>query len=672
MRKYQKYNGHVLMLIILLIACYIRPAVVTGSQEKTDRECTLGDKECRKTEKPKLRLALPYINTVKVGYEQQVQLSEGKLLNIKTLSTAPPIFEIPDFFTADECDLVIEMAKNKGMSDSPVMEDPRGLPNDTTKQVFDDWDTNDDGFIDPEEVIYLPGKSDLYLTTEDVTKMFADLAIDKDNNGKMDFEELQAVTVEGMKKYFDGLRNTKSRLRSRNTQQTWLWHDEDELLQYEDLLEDYHDRFSKLTKLPSKIIEDSEPLQVEHYQQHGHYHCHHDSEVINTGLPCCTYGASECRLCRYLTVSIFLNDVEDGGELAFPVADNNTFNWEVWTKESLTKCNLAKHCSESNLVIKPKKGKAILFYNHLLNHKTRWLSAVDPRALVGGCDVRKGEKWIANAWININGDGINDLISWKSAANWMSGNNRNDEVITALKRTDTEGNIDEEIENRYTLEKNILRAPTSNKIEGPPRPEGTPDFNNVQGHARGSYDAIEGINMKEVKNDNTPHTQQENIYTRGTHDATQGINMKEVKKDNTPQTQQENIYTRGTHDATQGINMKEVKNDNTPQTQQENVRYTKQSTQEQDEEEEGPTGPIAHLGNTPAPLPLPLETVTEPKPPTMDDPPIPPQEGYRVLRSIMLLIDELDQVELEILARNLHSKLKLVCVPLIMNPMGGI
>lgn len=47
---------------------------------------------------------------------------------------------------------MIEMAKKKGMTDSPVIEDPRGLPNDTTKHVFDDWDTNNDGFIDVDEV----------------------------------------------------------------------------------------------------------------------------------------------------------------------------------------------------------------------------------------------------------------------------------------------------------------------------------------------------------------------------------------------------------------------------------------------------------------------------------------------------------------------------------------
>ena len=26
---------------------------------------------------------------------------------------------------------------------------------------------------------------------------------------------------------------------------------------------------------------------------------------------------------------VFLNDVDEGGELAFPVADNETFTWEV-------------------------------------------------------------------------------------------------------------------------------------------------------------------------------------------------------------------------------------------------------------------------------------------------------------------------------------------------------
>jgi hypothetical protein len=34
---------------------------------------------------------------------------------------------------------------------------------------------------------------------------------------------------------------------------------------------------------------------------------------------------------RYITILYFLNDVEEGGETAFPVADNATFSIEVLT-----------------------------------------------------------------------------------------------------------------------------------------------------------------------------------------------------------------------------------------------------------------------------------------------------------------------------------------------------
>ena len=39
---------------------------------------------------------------------------------------------------------------------------------------------------------------------------------------------------------------------------------------------------------------------------------------------------------RYITILYYLNDVEGGGETAFPVADNETLNFEV-SDESKTK-----------------------------------------------------------------------------------------------------------------------------------------------------------------------------------------------------------------------------------------------------------------------------------------------------------------------------------------------
>ena len=33
--------------------------------------------------------------------------------------------------------------------------------------------------------------------------------------------------------------------------------------------------------------------------------------------------------CRYITILYFLNDVKEGGETAFPIAENGTFNRQV-------------------------------------------------------------------------------------------------------------------------------------------------------------------------------------------------------------------------------------------------------------------------------------------------------------------------------------------------------
>ena len=84
-----------------------------------------------------------------------------------------------------------------------------------------------------------------------------------------------------------------------------------------------------------------------------------------------------------------------------------------------------------------------------------------------------------------------------------------------------------------------------------------------------------------------------------------------------------------------------------------------------------PKGPRLAKTETSSPLPLTEEKMTPRGPPVVNVPRA-RYEGNRIMQSIMLLLEELDQVELEIIARNLHTKLKLVCVPLIMNPMGSI
>ena len=63
------------------------------------------------------------------------------------------------------------------------------------------------------------------------------------------------------------------------------------------------------------------------------------------------------------------------------------------------KFNLMEFCHDGKLVVAPKRGKAIMWYNHFVDEETGWLGERDDYTLHGGCGVKKGFKWIANNWI---------------------------------------------------------------------------------------------------------------------------------------------------------------------------------------------------------------------------------------------------------------------------------
>ncbi|CAB3991735.1 transmembrane prolyl 4-hydroxylase-like, partial [Paramuricea clavata] len=80
------------------------------------------------------------------------------------------------------------------------------------------------------------------------------------------------------------------------------------------------------------VIFTSSLTSVVNYGPRGHYNCHQDSDEIDKETRCCfldDYETTDCRICRYLTVLYFLNDVEEGGETAFPIADNETYDDDV-------------------------------------------------------------------------------------------------------------------------------------------------------------------------------------------------------------------------------------------------------------------------------------------------------------------------------------------------------
>ncbi|KAL4217855.1 L-ascorbic acid binding [Mactra antiquata] len=60
--------------------------------------------------------------------------------------------------------------------------------------------------------------------------------------------------------------------------------------------------------------------------------------------------------------------------------------------------NLSYSCHNSSVVVKPKLGTAVMWYNHYIDEEG-YLGETDYRTFHGGCDVIKGNKWIANNWI---------------------------------------------------------------------------------------------------------------------------------------------------------------------------------------------------------------------------------------------------------------------------------
>jgi prolyl 4-hydroxylase len=110
-------------------------------------------------------------------------------------------------------------------------------------------------------------------------------------------------------------------------------------------------RFSVLAGLPP---EHAEPLVVQRYQVGQEYQQHRDY-----------YTDSRHTSQRLVTVFAYLNDVEAGGNTAFPIL---------------------------GLSVRPERGKAVRFANTHPNGKP------NPDTLHAGLPVIRGEKWLATLW----------------------------------------------------------------------------------------------------------------------------------------------------------------------------------------------------------------------------------------------------------------------------------
>lgn len=119
-----------------------------------------------------------------------------------------------------------------------------------------------------------------------------------------------------------------------------------------------------------------EPFNVLRYDVGQHYDSHLDAFAEQD------YGKQYSQ--RILTLLIYLNDVEEGGETVFLLEGKNGTARERGINY--------KSCS-MGVKIKPRMGDVLLFWSANPD------GSLDRHALHGGCPVLKGQKWVATKWI---------------------------------------------------------------------------------------------------------------------------------------------------------------------------------------------------------------------------------------------------------------------------------
>jgi len=151
-----------------------------------------------------------------------------------------------------------------------------------------------------------------------------------------------------------------------------------------------------LLKHPPELME---PLQVVRYPAGGHYYFHTDSATPFEQSMSNSYISNGGN--RYATIIVYLTEPTRGGHTAFPLSvqspvpyDADIHSGRQPTIDSNIGCDASK-----SLVVYPKKGSAVLFYD--LIEDAHMAGITDIRTTHAGCDTFEGttEKIIMNQWL---------------------------------------------------------------------------------------------------------------------------------------------------------------------------------------------------------------------------------------------------------------------------------
>ncbi|CAM9283659.1 unnamed protein product [Lampetra planeri] len=363
---------------------------------------------------------LPRIEGIRVGHVQAVSLVSDKTHEMKTISLKPLLFEIPGFLSAEECRVVVQLAQLKGLKESQIApsqrqeESNQPLLSLSTEEVFSLLDLDQDGLLQKHEMVSHSNSQDgTWLSPENILQILAGLDASSSGpvkhfcvhlTGMLNLEEFSRVYDLDQHSGKEQSGTLRGLFKQRN-KHTWLYQG----VGSHHVLQTLRSRITSLTRLPTTLVDMSEPLQVIRYELGDFSNAHHDSSPSHLKTTCAHTRLAGNRSaltevsCRYLTVSLYLSSVEEGGETTFPVADNRTYNEQALVQDGVDLTDTQETCGKGNLRIKPTAGTALLWYNHLSDGRG-WMGELDEYSLHGDCPVKRGLKWVANSWVNVDPD----------------------------------------------------------------------------------------------------------------------------------------------------------------------------------------------------------------------------------------------------------------------------
>lgn len=352
----------------------------------------------------------------------------------------------------------------------------------------------------------------------------------------------------------------------------------------------------------------------------------------------------------------------------------------------LKKCEKKPNPEMSNIVVKPKRGSAVFWYNHEVNPYTGWMGQLEARAISALSPVKTSTNtsaWTAKMWVNIIGDGVHMLKPWRLGSNWLKEPNKKKEIIERM-RNDFYREGELYLHRHRKTYRKQYEVERQQKLHEQQQQHFHQQQQQEQQKQQQNENAFRAAQNKETTNKNyCDKTSPFSITTT----ATTKINKQGRNKLQKIENAENTFDLRPNKNTTAAPSNRSNKNfENIPQNNKssehdalklqsdngEKIVETdfKHISVDKNTKPIGPSSNIPVLGfhtNTDKRADVPLGPPKRPLDPKTFQRNKVIENG--LVKASLLLLEELERDELEIIARSIHDKLQLACIPLIINPI---